>query len=97
MDTWTNKSWPRLEARSQSTYRWRQDDEQDCHHDPSHAEKETNQAHACAMTPRQPDASDEGSYHFDQQDDNGLGNATFLATTNGYTQCQTCGKEYASK
>lgn len=35
------------------------------------------------MTPREPDASDEGCRHFDQQDDNGLSNATFLPTTNG--------------
>ncbi len=49
------------------------------------------------MTPRQPDTSDEGCYHLDQQDDDGLSDATFLATANRYTQRQACGKEYASK
>lgn len=100
MDTWTTGIGPissGTEMTLQGTYRWRQNDKQDRHHNPSHTEKETDQAHTRPMTPRQPDAGDEGCYHFDQQDDDGLRDAAFLAQANGYTRCQARGKEYASK
>jgi hypothetical protein len=76
-----------------TTYRWRQNHKQNSNHNSSNTKQETYQAHASALTPRQPYTRDQRRDDLDDEYDDSLGGAALLSAPNRNSESNVCRKE----